>query len=391
MTAFAVGPASGPARNLRSAWSWPDDDDPLRLPRGPICDAVVSAVLAGGRRLAPLPAALAGLPLHPRQLQPLASAAGERRVRFAGPGEASGLAALEAVSPLTLDVLLVLLDLLARGGGRVPVNARAVLARKGFRRWGHERQVFENKVNEELRRLSRLELQGACGAAPLLAFAPRNVARTDFMVEAGAELLEELDLQCVLELPVAVLRLDHRANRQADSLAKRLALALVEANAPGVFSLAELLLRLGEVASPHRLAHDLALAGRLKAALGKLSALQVFDIAAEPARGDDAQQAWWAAEVAVRPANASAPHRPGRSFQVVESATVPAEAKPRCGRGRPKFEPTLAQRALVRRLSAAGATRELIAGRLGVSLPTLRRYFAAEFAPLAPAAEVVDS
>ena len=366
MTSLALAAAGGSARARQSAWTWPNDDDPLRLPRGPICDAVVSLVLAGGRR-------------------PRAAAPGERRVRFAAPGEARGLAALEPVTPLTLDVLLVVLDLLARSGGMVPVNARAVLARKGFRRCGHERQVFENKVNEELRRLARLEVLGACGAAPLLAFAPRNVARTDFMVEAGGELLEELEPQYAVDLPVAVLRLDHRANRQADSLAKRLALALVEANAPGVFSLAGLLLRLGEAASPHRLSHDLALAERLKAALGKLSALQIFEIAAEPA---EAREAWWAAEIAVRRANAPAAHRPGRSFEVVEAAPAPAAAKPQRGRGRPKFEPTLAQRALVRGLSAGGATREVIARRLEVSLPTLRRYFAAELDAGAAAASI---
>jgi hypothetical protein len=69
------------------------------------------------------------------------------------------------------------------------------------------------------------------------------------------------------------------------------------------------------------------------------------------------------------------PNAPPR-FTAVPSAPE-AEAVNR-RRGRPAFDPKPSQRHLVSTLFAHGATREQIARAVGVSLPTLRRYFAAE-------------
>jgi AcrR family transcriptional regulator len=49
-------------------------------------------------------------------------------------------------------------------------------------------------------------------------------------------------------------------------------------------------------------------------------------------------------------------------------------------RGRAPFEPTDGQRATVREMAARGAEREAIAAAIGVSVPTLRKHFAAELA-----------
>jgi hypothetical protein len=48
------------------------------------------------------------------------------------------------------------------------------------------------------------------------------------------------------------------------------------------------------------------------------------------------------------------------------------------GRGRPAREPTAAERKKVREFIGEGASRRVIAGALGVSVPTLRKLFATE-------------
>jgi hypothetical protein len=352
-----------PPGNAIHPFAWPANDDPLRLPRGPISQSLVRALLGGGRGGARLAERGAWRPWV------VMAADRERDGEPVGP-----------VCPLTLDVALVVLDLLRRGDGAAPVNARAVLARKGYGRWGRERQAFEARIVAQLRLLQNLRLLSGDGAEPLLNLGPRNVARTDFVVRATPPLSDELGDGGWTEIPNAVLRLDHRRNRGADVLAKKLAVAIALAGASGVFRVADLLARVGcfpETQSPRP---RTGIAERVPAALRRLQALGVFDIEGLEAieRQSHGRPDWLSAQIRIHQGSAaSAPAAYVTSGGGdPETVGVPSAGRPR--RGRPRFAPSAQQRDLVRLLQVRGATRGQIAKALGISLPTLRCYFAAE-------------
>lgn len=350
---------------------WPADDDPLRIPQGPICLALIEEVLSsreGEGAWADQPRA--------------AARAGRARVVFLErDGEAAG-----PVCPLTLDVLLVTLDLLQRNAGAAPVSPRIVLARKGYRRWGSERQSFERKVLDQIRQLQRLALEadGLCG--PLLQFSARNVARTDFLVRAAPALAAELERGLCIEIPNSVLRLDHRRNRGSDVLAKKLAVMVAAHGSPDVVRARDLLTQTGHPASAGagRRNH---VAERLPDALRRLRSLDVFDVQGldllEDAKAS--RRNWLSASLWVRlkehggDAPGAKLHPPCLPDPDVSAANERVSACAALARrGRPRFQPSAEQRTAVRMLHAAGATRERIAQEVGVSLPTLRAYFATE-------------
>lgn len=346
---------------------WPADDEPLHLAQGPVSAALVRALLGGARG----PAAL---PVHPASWRPSVIMAAPR----GGAGEALGES-----SPLTLDVALVALDLLQRGGGQTPLNPRIVLARKAYRRWGHERQAFESRVAAEIRLLQRFKLLTEDGPEPLLVLGPRNVARTDFVVRAAPSLAVEIGERDWIELPVSVLRLDHRRNRGVDVLAKKLATVIALSGSSGAFGVADLLMQAG-MFPDGRGGRRRRMAERLPEALRRVQALGAFEIDGVDTleRRGAGHAEWLNAQIRVRRRSplvvamgtAGAPgRRPGAH---IDSAETSHRSPGR--RGRPRFEPSPQQRNDVRTLVARGATREQIARAVGVSLPTLRNYFSAE-------------
>ncbi|MFC3069167.1 helix-turn-helix domain-containing protein [Phenylobacterium soli] len=291
--------------------------------------------------------------------------------------EADGLDDATELSPvLMLDALLVILDLLHRSPCGAPVSARTVLMRKGYRRWGNERRAFERRVNAQLIGLDGLVRRLAGDGEPLLAFAPRNVARTDFMVRPGGALVAELAAPDCVELGAAVLRFDHRKNRGADALAKKLAVALAHSPESEVLRVRDILAATGEWSRYDNGGRCDRLAARFEAALGLLRAAGLCRLELEPPceRPYGWFRTWCGTEVRVTswPRPVPLPRTDGTPSPRGRALTG--------RRGRPPFSPTADQRALVAALSADGCSRTLIAGRVGVSLPTLRRYFAVELA-----------
>lgn len=346
--------------------SWPGQEDQLRLPAGEISEALMRLVIAGGAD--PL--------LQPAVLR------GRRDVPFGGARvilESAAGRPERSTSALTLDVVLVVLDLLVRLGGEAPVSARIVLARKGYRRCGDERRAFERKVLGEIRLLEALRLQHAGGEQPLFSLAARNVAQTDFVVRAAAPLVAELLGHRCVSIDPTVLRLDHRRNRGAEALAKKLAVLLSLAREPAGFGAAELIRLTGELGGGGQ-TNETKMAERFTAAAERLRSLgySIRLIAPVGAPGP----AWLSGQVEVQRTSPSPAEPTGDPASGHFRASNDHEARdgqdtaPR--RGRPRFVPNLEQRRLVQRLNAGGTSRESIARAIGVSLPTLRTYFAAD-------------
>lgn len=320
-------------------FAWPEPEEALRLPRGPACEHLLQTLIWTVRDQPPAGSGVGG-------------------------------------SVLMLDALLVILDLLQRSPAGVAVDARTVLQRKGYRRWGRERRAFEERLSEQLIGLDALVRQLAGEREPLLVFAPRNVARTHFMVRPGGALAAELQAHDWAELGPAVLRLDHRKNREADALAKKLAVALVHVPVGQVLRVRDLLRLAGERPCADQRRRSQHLGERFAAALTRLSALGLSRLTLEPPadRAPGWFEDWCEAEAQVGVAPTPIAARPRRKGSAARARN---NARPR---GRPPFSPTPDQRALVASLSAKHCTRAAIAERLRVSLPTLRRYFAAELA-----------
>ncbi|MBC6982426.1 hypothetical protein [Caulobacter sp. 17J80-11] len=129
---------------------------------------------------------------------------GRIAVSTSAPDAAAAWADVEEFSALTLDALLAV-DLAAR------VDAETVLQAKAYGRCGDERRAFRAQVDAELDRLRRLRLQIE-GATEI-----RTLA--DFLRPVPAAVSPRRP-------PDGPLRFDHRSNRGADVLAKKLAVWL---------------------------------------------------------------------------------------------------------------------------------------------------------------------
>jgi hypothetical protein len=363
----------------------------LRLPRDAACAELISAVMRAGRH-----ATRQGWRVHEGgAVFAAGDAAPDRRILLAADGAQDCGHDLEEMDALTLDALLVVLDLLARSPDGAVVNARTVLEAKNYRRSGRERQAFERKLLEHLRRLARLHLGQASGVQPFFVFAPRNVARTDFIVRPGAALATGLALDAAIELPRSVLHIDHRRNRGAEPLAKKLAVLFALSGPIPSASIAALLVRVGEPIGAGAEPRQGRVALRFEAAMALLVTLGQFEIHKAPAivRRKGWIQRWLSSQVAIEPARAAIAARGGAGNPVLFNAEILhsprpmiapewAPFEPSRGRGRPRFTPDAQQRRLVEMMYRRGRTREDIADTLGISLPTLRRYFAAELTTL---------
>jgi len=129
-------------------------------------------------------------------------------------------------SPLALDVASLLLAMRAPTVRLAPrlVRAAEVLDAKGCRRWGSERRGLESQLVAELEMLAALRF--GPGREPLFPLLPLGGPGSDFVYEP-AQWLQRLFSEAPIRLlDRRILDFDHRANRGADVLAKKLAIHL---------------------------------------------------------------------------------------------------------------------------------------------------------------------
>lgn len=219
--------------------------------------------------------------------------------------EASGpeaWAEVERFSALTLDALLAV-DLAGR------IDAEAVLQAKAYARCGDERRAFRAQAEAELERLRglRLRLAPTAEARPLEDFLRRGPVA--------------VRPPCA---PTGPLRFDHRANRGADVLAKKLAVWMSlqdEADARKPRPVRAVLAAIGElpVNIGERGARSGRLADRFDEALMRLeeAGLSRLRYRGESACAGDRARGWitrWLRQsVVVEPLPATVPEPPRRT------------------------------------------------------------------------------
>lgn len=244
------------------------------------------------------------------------------QVRLEAGSDLDAARAMAQLSPLCLDAIVPLLaDDPGQGRGRSRIiRASAILEAKGCRRWGDERRALERQVGRELQVLRRL----SCGAAGPLLFdlTPIGDSGCEFIYQPGAWLLALRAASPVRFVDAAILHLDHRANRGADVLAKKLALHLAlssAARACSVRTVRSLLAAVGCARSdldPAR-ARRGRLADRFEEAVLRLAEHRLFEI--RPRNGCDGDwvsarakgwvDQWLNRQVLIRPMAEDVPDR----------------------------------------------------------------------------------
>jgi hypothetical protein len=210
--------AAGPARGDDVAGALA----PRRqLPNAPLVRAIFGALMAAGPQARA--AGWRGAGRCVANHQRVGGRAFELRLDAASQEEAWRVVC--GVTPLSLDLLTLLL---ARPDGGLlrarVIGARDLLEAKGYRRYGGERRAVERQLAGDLDALRRLEL-GTQGQR-LFHLAPIEYGRCEFIYEPSAW-LQDLALSApMLSVPERILRYDHRSNRGADVLAKKLAIYL---------------------------------------------------------------------------------------------------------------------------------------------------------------------
>lgn len=234
------------------------------LPNNPLIVAALQAICAGGPNASTLDGGWrrnkSGFPVY----EFWNGAGGRILVRIEAADADAAWGEVKSHSSLTLDVAIAVLSGLASHVFRqstcaprrepVTLGAALVLNAKGYRRYGAERSDYAAAVAAEMDKLERLRFDIV--AYPGLDPATRRWKR-DGITRANMALLERADdhpmapandrLPCAFarplrfgawaehwfnsagalwmaDLPQSILRLDHRENRSADALAKRIAL-----------------------------------------------------------------------------------------------------------------------------------------------------------------------
>jgi hypothetical protein len=285
------------------------------LPNNPLVVAAVQAICAGGadatRKEAGWRRDKSGAPTF----EFWSGSGGRIKVTVAGPAE-EAWADVAAFSPLTLDCAVIVLACLASDSFRaataaprcepVWLGAPAVLAVKRYKRYGAERVEFADAVDLEIERLMRLrfEIQSYAGFDPVVRkWSRAGVSRVGlslFELASGAGLRDPFDCHrgrplrfgdwaqhwlnaggamWVSPLPDVILQLDHRNNRGADALAKKIAILLAlnwgaaRKNRELRVEVRALLRRVGELRRPGAaaVAHVGRLADRCEEALLRLT------------------------------------------------------------------------------------------------------------------------
>lgn len=215
-------------RPPRAAWEAPDDPVssgrlPRRIPDDPLISALFAALMAAGPSAAVC--GWRGVGSGARNLQ--RNGAWRTEICLEAGSQDDAWRALARISPLSLDLLAILLsrpvDGAQHGGVRL-IRATEVLEEKGCRRFGDERLALERQLAVEVEALRRLT--AAPGGPLLFKLTPLESSEVAFLHEPGAWLEALFRERPTRALPPRVFRYDHRANRGADVLAKKLAITL---------------------------------------------------------------------------------------------------------------------------------------------------------------------
>lgn len=169
------------------------------------------------------------------------------RVRFHAADAVTALREVSQISPLALDVLAVLADRLRTEDVEVRlVRCAEILSAKGRRRWGEERHALQAQVARELMRLGQFSV--GPDHEPMFAVTPVGEGRTGFVVALRDGVREAWQKAPLRRVSPTLLEFDHRSNRGADVLAKKLGLYFSLAGAgsrPLVRSVATVLKAIG--------------------------------------------------------------------------------------------------------------------------------------------------
>lgn len=239
-------------------------DGQIVVPNNPLVVAALQAICAGGAQARTLDGGWrrnrAGFPVY----EFWNGAGGRVLVRIEAGDAASAWDEVETFTTLTLDVAVAVLSGLAGDHFRqltcaprrepVTLGASLVLNAKGYRRFGVERSLFATAIATEMDRLQRLrfDVLSYPGLDPI-----SRKWKRDGITRANLALLEQSEdhamspandraacaharplrlgawadhwlnsagLVWTAHLPQEILRLDHRENRGADPLAKRISL-----------------------------------------------------------------------------------------------------------------------------------------------------------------------
>ena len=290
-------------------------DSLYAMPNNPLIVAAVQALCAGGQHARMLDGGWRRTS-HGAPLFEFWSGSGGRiRVGVDAPAE-DAWQEIESYSPLTLDVAVALLVGLAADPYR-PVTASprrqavwlgvpAIVSAKGYKRYGVEREMFAADVEREIAKVLRLrfDIANYPGFDPATRrWNKTGISRRDLaLVETSQSHRPADDRDCtrgsplrfgawadhwlnasgamwVSPLPQAILRLDHRDNRGADTLAKKAGVLLAlnwgaaRRNEEIRLELRVLLRRIGELRRPGatQLTHAGRLADRVEEAILRLS------------------------------------------------------------------------------------------------------------------------
>lgn len=311
----------------------------LAIPNNPLVVAAVQAICAGGADAEANEGGWrrdrAGAPAF----EFWSGSGGRIKIAFDGAAEA-GWADVAALSALTLDCAVAVLACLAsdpfRAASAAPrrqplwLGAPALLALKGYKRFGAERAAFADALDAELERAMRLRFEivsypafdpavrkwNSAGVSrsglTLFETAPEADAPDAYDCHRGRPLrfggwaqhwLNAGGPMWVSPLPRAALQLDHRSNRGADALAKKIAILLAlnwgaaRKNRELRVEVRALLRRVGELRRPGAapIAHAGRLADRLEEALLRLTEARVLPnrLLADEAQALRAQHRRW--------------------------------------------------------------------------------------------------
>lgn len=295
-------------------------DGLLAVPNNPLVVAAVQAICAGGPHAELNESGWRRSRDGGPVFEFWSGSGGRIKVSLSGASEAAW-ADVAALSPLTLDCAIGVLTCLASDAFRaataaprreaVWLGAPALLAAKGYKRFGAERETFADAIDEELQRLMRLrfDIVSYPGYDPLVRkWNSAGITRSGLsLFELATVTSPQDEFDCgrsmplrfgewaehwlhaggamwVSPLPRAILQLDHRSNRGADGLAKKVAV-LLSLNWGASRKSAELrvdtrtlLRRIGELRRPGAAAaaHAGRLADRLEEALLRLSEMDVL-------------------------------------------------------------------------------------------------------------------
>jgi hypothetical protein len=226
----------------------------------------------------------------------------------AGSGEAAWREVC-AITPLALDVLTVLIDRFEVDGGGVRlVRCADILAAKGCRRRGEERHALEEQIGRELTRLGQISVGPA--EQPIFSVTPVGDQPTSFVVSLDPLVRELWAAAPVRRLSRRLLAFDHRSNRGADVLAKKLGiyLSLAIANGrPVVRSVRALLKAVGALHEVSGGARGGRIADRFEEALLRLEENGLFAAAyrggsePDPSRIKGWVKRWLDAELVIEP------------------------------------------------------------------------------------------